>query len=221
MRRLGVAKLPYVVNTGKVPEYFNKIQEVGRPGTVNRQWLKTVGFTSSNDRYLVAFLRDIGFIDTSGNPTQLWTDYRDSSAARGILATALRDGFSELFQLYSDANQKDDAAVRNWMRTYSPDASPTTVDRSLATFRAVCALADFGPEGSRPASDAASVSSGQPSVSGAQPAAGIGSPALSAIVPSVNINVELHLPASADADHYEAFFSAMRKHLFDGPSAAD
>lgn len=216
-----MAKLPYVVNTGKVSEYFNKIQEVGRPTTVNRQWLNTVGFTGSNDRYLVAFLKDIGFVDTSGNPTQRWTDYRDSSVAPGVLADAVRDGFADLFQLYSDAQRKDDAAIRNWMRTHAPDASQTTVDRSLATFRSVCALADFGAGDSRPASGPTGANADEPSVSSAQAALGLGGPAPSTTMPSVNINVELHLPASADADHYEAFFSAMRKHLLDGPEAAD
>ena len=214
-----MADLPYVKNTGKIADYFNKIQEVGRPMTASHQWLQSVGFTSSNDRFLIAFLRDLGFADASGKPTRRWTEYRHRDHSRSVMAAAIRETYSDLFQLYDDAYTKGDGDIRNWMRTYADQASPTTVDRALASFRALCKLAEFGPEEPGPAVtlDAVGATAAPPldasrSIAAAPPAS---SPA-----PSVHINVELHLPASASAEDYEAFFSAMRKHLFDGSAAA-
>ena len=137
------------------------------------------------------------------------------------MAAAIRDSYESLFHLYGDAPTRDDGDIRNWMRTHADQASPRTIDRALASFRGLCSLADFGIEdsgGSVVMPDAAGSATAR---SAAVPGPRVDVPSFSSPIPSVHINVELHLPASASAKDYEAFFSAMREHLFDGPSAAD
>jgi Family of unknown function (DUF5343) len=53
----------YTVVPGKLKLLLGKIRTVGVPPKVTVQWLKTLGFTSSNDSTLIGVLRFIGFIE--------------------------------------------------------------------------------------------------------------------------------------------------------------
>ena len=64
-----MADFTYTTVPGKIKQLLTKIWEVGVPQKVTVQWLKTVGFKSSNDTSLIGVLKFIGFIDASGVPT--------------------------------------------------------------------------------------------------------------------------------------------------------
>lgn len=206
------AELPYALNTGNIAPFFKAVQETGRPPKLTIKHLESMGFTSKNDRALVAFVKALGFIDSSGTPTDRWTAYKDSSRAPTIMAEGLREAYGGLFRLHPDAQNKDDEAIRNWMRTASPGASASTIKRSLGSFRAVAALANFNSTGG----DVAAPSAGTPDSDVVAPAA-IHTPApqlTRAGGPTINLNIELHIAATENADVYDKFFAAMRKHLF-------
>src|SRR5688572_18195737 len=83
-----MADFPYTTVPGKIGTLFAKIREVGVPQKVTQQWLKSVGFKSSNDASLVGVLKYIGFIDGSAVPTLKWTQYRgDNSKTRSAFRT--------------------------------------------------------------------------------------------------------------------------------------
>jgi hypothetical protein len=205
-----MADLPYVINTGTLSKFFGIVQTTGVPGKVTIQYLGSIGFKSSNDRYLLPFLKAVGFVDSSGTPTETWKGYRHTGQAKNVMASAAKDGWPKLFELYPDAHRKDDEAIRNWMRSHSPAASPTTVDRSLKTFRAVCELADFKTSEEKPSGGSA-VQEVQAltTLTGAAPPAARTSP-------EVVINIQLQIPATDNPDIYEKFFAAMQKHLYGG-----
>lgn len=205
-----MAELPYVLNTGTLNKFFDTLVTTGTPSKVTVKYLESVGFKSKNDRYLSPFLKDLGFVDGSGTPTDRWRDYRHTGESRGVMAAAVRDGWKGLFDLYPDADRRDDEAIRNWMRTRAPSASPTVVDRSLKSFRSACALADFDVQ--------------QPPVV-TDEAAGAPAPVVTATVPTIPtmprqatpevvINIQLEVPATDNPDTYDRFFAAMKKHLF-------
>ena len=58
----------YSTVPGKLPNLLSKIREAGVPPKANKPWLKSLGYTSSNDPSLLGVLRSIGFIDASGAP---------------------------------------------------------------------------------------------------------------------------------------------------------
>ncbi|QIG44236.1 DUF5343 domain-containing protein [Nocardioides anomalus] len=203
-----MADLPYVLNTGTLSKFFDTMVTTGTPSKVTVKYLESIGFKSSNDRYLTSFLKDLGFVDASGTPTDRWRDYRHTGESKSVMAAAVRDGWRGLFELYPDADRRDDEAIRNWMRTRSPSASPTVVDRSLKSFRSASALADF---------DAGVAAAAQEEAASA--------PVVSATVPTIPtmprqatpeviINIQLEVPATDNPDTYDRFFAAMKKHLF-------
>jgi hypothetical protein len=69
IQELLMADFTYTTVPGKIKQLLTKIREVGVPQKVTVQWLKTVGFKSSNDTSLIGVLKFIGFIDASGVPT--------------------------------------------------------------------------------------------------------------------------------------------------------
>lgn len=102
---------------------------------------------------------------------------------------------------------------KNWARGAEPKASEVTVNRSLGSFKTAVKLGDFS---STPASTPAS-----PAVPHASPAA---PPPATPLAPGkvsvgtvggLTINIELQLPATADAKFFDQFFASMRKHLLD------
>jgi len=46
-------KPTYTPNPANVRKLFQVIQDIGRPPKVNTKYLPTIGFKSSNDRYLL------------------------------------------------------------------------------------------------------------------------------------------------------------------------
>jgi len=79
-------KPPYTTQPKNVKEFFDKIQGLGTPSKVNLSYLPTIGFRSSNDRYLVGVSKSLGFTDSSGVPTEKWNEYKDKNKAKQVMA---------------------------------------------------------------------------------------------------------------------------------------
>ncbi len=135
---------------------------------------------------------------------------RDKSKARAALAEGIREHYSELFKLYPDAHQRDNEALRNFFSTHTKVAS-ATLELMVRTFKTAVSLADFdAPLLKTP--PAAKEKTTKP---------------LTALVPkvekevhssvghSININIQLTIPATDDPKIYDSFFAAMKKHLLE------
>ena len=190
---------PYAPVPTKIKKYFDKIQEVKVPtNKVNMSYLKSIGFKSSNDWYFIKILKFIGFLDTSNKPTKRWTEYRVKTRSKQLMAIALRESYASLFKTYEDAFRKDKEALYDFFSSRSK-LGESTIQLIVKTFQELCKLADFEKAAVAPAQRV----SAQVAQKAAVPS-----------IPSININIELHLPATNDPTVYEALFKAMKKHLF-------
>ena len=63
-----MAEYAYTTVTGKIKQLLEKIRAVGVPQKVTVSWLKTIGFTSSNDKTLIGVIKFVGLTDQSGVP---------------------------------------------------------------------------------------------------------------------------------------------------------
>ena len=200
-----MADFAYTTVPGKIGALLTKIQEVGIPPKATNAWLKSVGFTSSNDGSLIAVLKQVGLVDANGVPTQRWKDYRGKDGKRA-LADAIRTGYTELFATYSEADKRSTADLDAFFKTHTTAGAPA-IDKTIRTFKALASAADFSvAAGAAPTQD----SSTAPDVKG--PTIQTVTAASSQPV-TVNINVQLVLPESTDEEVYRKFFAAMREHL--------
>jgi hypothetical protein len=199
----------YTPYPASIPKFLNHVQSAGVPDRLTQAYLKQVGFKSSNDRYLIKVMKTIGFVGADGAPTARWRDYRDRSKQREVLADGIRHGYPELFKVYPDADRKDAEALRNFFGANSSLAE-NTLKLAVTTFRTLVGMADFV---TKRAGKAATSSSGG-SDSDAQPSE---VPTAATTMVPVQINIELHLPATDDSSVYDRLFESLRKNLMERP----
>lgn len=201
-----MADFSYTTNPARIRLLFDKIKSSGIPDKVTQKILEAWGLKSKNDRPLLTILKSIGFVDSSGTPTDHWAAFRGASGP-AVLAQAIRSSYSSLFQLYPDAHQKDNEALRNFFSTHT-SVGAGTLNFMVGTFRALCDIADFqvGPV-EIPSAEATSARAKL-----AEPAArAVSVPSSSGF--TINVNIQLTLPATDNPAIYENLFAAMKKHI--------
>lgn len=196
---------PTVLKTGALKEVFGKIKATGTPAKFTTQHLKSLGFTSSNDVAILSALKFVGFIDSTGKPTEKYTNYKGKDGAK-ILAEGIKTGYSELFELYPDAEQKDEESLTHFFATKT-DVGENSRKAMISTFRALCSISDF---------KSPALETPKPSMVGGEKVEQI----IKEVVvpqgksgPAININIELQIPATNDPEVYKNFFEAMKKYL--------
>lgn len=198
---------PYTPNAASLPKFFSEIQTVGKPSKVSFKWLSGIGFKSSNDRYITGILKALGFTDGSGVPTNRWQAYRNKSQARAVMAHALREAYPTLFETYPDAYRKDDEALRNFFSTHT-SVGEKAITYMVRTFKTLCELADF--DGASLVEESTPVESTFVEYDKERKAhvevstnRGV----------TINVNIQLELPATDDASIYDKLFEALKKHI--------
>lgn len=197
-----MAEFPYTPSPKNVTEFFNTIQSIGVPKTkVTVESIKSYGFSSSNDRYLIGVLKSLRFLSADNLPTERWQAYR--TEAGPTMASGIKDAYSGLLETYEDAYKRDDNTLNSYFKA-NTKVGDRVVELMLKTFRNLCALADFGaisaeavvPEPLKPPKEEAARI---PTVT-----TGL----------TVNINIQLTLPATDDESVYDKLFASLKRNLF-------
>jgi hypothetical protein len=199
-----LGKYPYILNTGRLKSFVEKIPKIGTPAKINTSTLPTLGFKSTNDRPIASILQFIDFIDSNGVPNQNYKDFRDSSKARTVMASTIRKAYSELFDLYPDAYEKDNQSLKDFFAP-TTEAGEQVIQRTVDTFKTLCSFADFKAmpsEGKVREEEGKGKAEGEGKPSAPMPA-GV----------TINLNIQLALPATEDAKVYENIFKALRDNL--------
>ena len=196
---------PTVLKTGALKDVFSKIKTTGTPEAFTAKHLKLLGFTSSNDVPILSALKFVGFVDSSGKPTDKYTSYKGKFGPQ-ILAGGIKNGYSELFALYPDADGKDDDSLMHFFAT-NTNVGESSRKVMISTFKALCSLADFKSSGLETKENSA------PAVKEHMQVEQIKIKDKSGL--AVNINIELQIPATNDPEIYKNFFEAMKKYLLD------
>ena len=201
-------KMAYTVYPAKIKTYFDKFQEVGIPDKVDRKWLASLGFKGGNDYYIIRVLQALEFIDDSNVPTELWKRYKDTIIAPKVLAEGIRKGYSDLFDVYKDADKRDREALYAYFSSKTGKAK-ATVNYMVNTFINLCELAEFEeapkPEKKKELPTARKLE-----------APHIPIPERGVTVPEIHINIQLHLPETSDMSVYDALFESLKKHILSG-----
>jgi hypothetical protein len=202
-----MADFTYTTVPGKIKSLLDKIRQVGVPTKTSVQWLKTIGFTSSNDTSLLGILKAIALIDPTGVPTPAWSQFRGAHH-RKVLGDAIRTGYAELFAVYPDAWQRSNTELEHVFST-SSSAGKQVIAKTVATFKALCESAEFSEQTtlSMPSGPVHTPVASQPS----SPTQHNRSTNHS---PSVHIDIQIHISPEASVDQIEQIFKSMAKHLY-------
>jgi hypothetical protein len=160
---------------------------------------------------MLHILKFIGFADSSGAPTSLWSAYRGANHGQ-VLAGGIRDGYSAMFNTYGRAHELSKQDLSNFFSSKST-AGKQVISKTVTTFKALCELADFTEPSSAHLTQEREVYLQR-----------VSTPTMTEVVRqtdagfTININIQLSLPETTDQSIYEKLFSAMKKYLLDSNS---
>lgn len=193
---------PYMTNPAKIKSFLEHIQTAKVPSKVTFNYLESAGFKSKNDRPLITIMKFIGFLDSSGIPTDAWRSYRDPKRSKAVLAGAIRAGYSDLFAMYEDAFSKDNEMLRSYFSSKT-DVGKSTIAYIVLTFKTLCKYADF--EAAPAIAPVPKPTVPLPSPEGVTPEV--------KVAPSLQLNIEIHIAADTSDDKIETIFKNMKKYL--------
>lgn len=202
---LTTAYMASVKNLGPILE---AIKDAGVPPRFTNEFLKSLGFTSSNDRSVLNVLKGVGFLDQQGVPTERYRQFRDKTESRKVLAQAMREAYADLFLANQNAQQMPPDKIRGFFAS-TTDKGDRVVEQMASTFRALAQHADFSQAPStREAPVVSPPEPPKPEIPVTEREAG-----RLPLAPEFHYNIQIHLPATRDITVYNAIFKSLRENL--------
>lgn len=214
--------VPYLAAIGNMHKILDAIQNAGAPSVFNLEFLKDLGFTSSQDRPMPRVLKYLGMLDDSGRPTSVYREFMDHNKAKQVLAARMRVAFDDLFTSDKNAHTKTADQLKGWFKTKT--GAGDAVAKKIATnFKALATYGDF----TTPVADAPdtpekldnSVSNSEKNIEqgtaahisvNTQPRA---NESLGTSHIGLVYRFEIHLPDTQNVDTHRAIFKALREEL--------
>jgi hypothetical protein len=203
-----MADYVYTTVPGKVKALLAKIRQVGIPPKATVQWLKTLGFSSSNDTTLLGVLKFVSLTDSTGVPTAAWTNYRGADY-KSVLGDAIRRGYAELFSVYPDADRRSQTELDHFFSTNSTGGKQV-VTKTIGTFKALAEDAEFSESGETTSHPTPGPSTQVPT----HTPQGSGCQSVPCAPPGLHIDVQVHISPEASPDQIDQIFASMAKHLY-------
>ena len=198
----------YTTVPGKIKPLLGKIKTVGVPPKVTSAWLKSIGFTSSNDPSLIGVLKVAGLIDGAQVPTDLWKKYRGADG-RAALAEGIRSGYGELYSVYPDAHAQGNTDLEH-VFAQSSKAGKQAISKAVATFKGLVGEAEFPANGVEVQHfETSPLHAPAEAAPPKKPKGGN---------PSLHIDVQVHISSDASAEQIDQIFASMAKHLYGSAS---
>jgi hypothetical protein len=203
----------YLTSTKNVKDILTSMQQAQAPKQFSVSFLQNLGYKSSSDRLVIGMLKALGFLTPNGMPTPRYFEYLDQTQSGRVLADAMREAYSDLFELNVNANKWSRDEVKNKLKTLTQGQfSDDVLAKMASTFTAFAAEADFEavePAGPPAEEDAESA----PEDNGRAPEERVlrRTPlSLGGLV----YTIQIQLPESRDPAVYDALFRSLKTHLF-------
>ena len=200
----------YLTSIKNLGGILNSIMGAQAPEKFTTRFLESLDYKSSSDRLIIGVLKSLGFIADDGRPTQRYFDYLDQTRSEAVMAQALKEAYTDLFQVNKQACRMSKAEVMNKFKTLGQGQySDSVLDKMAMTFTALCGYADFDAElsttsGEEEVKDKSTETSDQKESKPKNKGLTLG---------SLVYNIQLILPESRDPKVYDALFESLRRHL--------
>ncbi len=194
-------------NTGNLVEIIEKIPEMGVPSKVTITFLEGLGYKSKNDRSIIPVLKSLNLLDSKGEPTNEWSQLRDKSKGKRILAGLIKKSYSELFNIYPNAHAQSPENLTNFFSSKTK-VGVASLRNITNTFQNLCKIAEFDPE----IEEEVSLHKHQDSLTSQKRInKTIHSPTVGNS--QIHFNIQVHLPGEQTSEIYEAIFKNLGKYV--------
>ena len=200
---------PFMNSTGLIGKIFEKIQQAKVPPRYTQDFQATVlGYGSGSAKPFIPFLKRLGFIQSDGTPTELYSRFRNVDSSGAAMADAMRHGYAEIFKINEYAHDLTDDKLKGLVvQITGKEPNDGTVGAVVGSFKACKQLADFD---TLKASQEEKILPLETSKSLVKHDGSNGSKAADIrLAYTININ----LPETTDVNVYNAIFSSIRANL--------
>jgi Family of unknown function (DUF5343) len=210
----------YLVTTKNLESFFNSLITAKAPDVFTQKFLENLEFKSTNDRLFIGLLKNLGFLDPNGAPTDRYFKFLDQSQSKRVLAEAVQEAYGDLFAVNLKANELSVSEVKNKLRTLTQGKTSEDVLRLMAnTFKALVDYAEWTPEAQKKASKKEADTKKPPDVPAPKteekPKEDEDEDTSAKLQKAeLHYNIQIHLPESRDQAVYDAIFKSLKKHLF-------
>jgi hypothetical protein len=152
---------------------------------------------------MIPMLKELGFLSPDGKPTSRYHDYRDHSQSKTVMGQALKDAYGDLFLIKEHPTDADRPAIQGKFKSYH-NVSDHVAGIMAKNFYALLKLADL-TESPPTAQEKVEpkVERQEDRDSGVHKFQNAG----------LHYNIQIHLPATKDAEVYNAIFKSLKEHL--------
>jgi hypothetical protein len=208
----------YLTSTKNLKDILTAMQQAQAPKQFSVSFLNGLGFKGNADRLVIGMLKSLGFLQPSGAPTARYFEFLDQTQSARVLAEAMREAYSDLFELNTNAQKMTRDEVKNKLKTLTQGQfSDDVLGKMATTFVAFANEADF--DAVEPATPPTEVEETRDpkhqapqDVSPARTRVGKGG---AVRLGELVYNIQIQLPESRDPAVYDALFRSLRTHLFD------
>jgi hypothetical protein len=198
----------YLNSAKNLSAIFTSIQSAGVPARFTHEFLKQLGYTSSNDRAVIPVMKALRFLDDNSAPTDRYRRYRDPEMSRAVMAEALRDAYSDLFTVSQKANEQSTTALSGTIARISGKGD-AVAKKMATTFKSLAGLADWTAttavqDDTKDDRDDDDEPDPPSNPDNETPPRGF---------PTLHHDVHVHLPVSTDVKVYDAIFRSLRDHF--------
>ena len=203
--------------SAQIPAFLETLRAGTAPTRFTREFLKDLGYKSSNHLQFIPLLKGLGFLTADGTPTDRYKQFLDGSRWKQVIAEAVKEAYGDIFILKAKPSNADLQMIcGKFKSTYN--LSDVSAERSARTFLALLNISDpdtlysVNPTGA-PVSEIlapAFTSAGAP-----DSAVKEHSPKNSNIDARFHYNIQIHLPPTKDIEVYNAIFKSLKEHLLD------
>jgi len=200
----------YVQIYGQLPDIFKRISEGQAPDKFTSQYLKDLGFQSTNHRAIIPLLKALGFLSAEGVPTARYHTYRDHSQSRKVMGQAVREAYSDLFTIKAHPTDADRTLIEGKFKS-AHNTTERMAKLMTSTFYSLLPLADLA------AATTGIALEKKPELDTIPPPAVQHSDIRErhATPATLHYNIQIHLPATKDVEVFNAIFKSLREHLLD------
>lgn len=200
----------YLNSVKNLTSIIRKIVATPAPEKFTIEFLKNIGFPDTNDRAVIGLLKDLRFLTEGAVPTQRYLLYQETNGAGYILSDAIREAYSDIFNINSSPSPVRNAMVRELFK------NTHQVSDQLAGFMSntFFSLLDMAQNNSYDHSQEP-IKLPRDYEAGVLLKKNYQDFAPQSPLPSLRYNIQIHLPVSRDIEIYHSIFKSLKEHLLD------
>ena len=133
---------PYSTAPKTIPKILAKIQTVGQPTKLDKDWMSSIGFNKTSEQRMIAILKFLGFAQKDGAPTEKWLKFRSNKTGKKVLGQAIKSAYLELYNTYPKAHEIEKDELKDFFITKT-SAGKLALNHTVNTFRELAEYAEF------------------------------------------------------------------------------